>query len=318
MGRPRIEWSDAQLRAIMGALAALDRDFPLDNPRFLDGLVAAVRAITSRVYGAMTYGRLLRDIAPQAGVTRRPSTPTIQAAVLRAQALERGAVEAAAEVRARVVPVAVHGTLEAGAVGVRVTAVTDWAEKGVAHPIAIDADALRGALAPLVRELLREGIAPVHARLAQQASSAEGDRADTRQFQLTTAALEDAYARLRQLEKEMGELHRELGAAQAARDLAGEHVNAMLADLRQTIAASGRDVESLARVASRLVRTEKFLKAQNDAVRQHASAEADSLRTQNRQLRERVDQLVLDNDRYRRTLGNRASQDGKPPSKPHR
>ncbi|EIM98673.1 hypothetical protein WQE_22933, partial [Paraburkholderia hospita] len=55
MGRPRIEWSDAQLRAIMAALAALDRDFPLDNARFLDGLVASVRAITSRVYGAMTY-----------------------------------------------------------------------------------------------------------------------------------------------------------------------------------------------------------------------------------------------------------------------
>jgi len=50
MGRPRIEGNDAQLRAIMGALAALDRDFPLDNARFLDGLVAAVRAITGRVY----------------------------------------------------------------------------------------------------------------------------------------------------------------------------------------------------------------------------------------------------------------------------
>ncbi|WP_236674456.1 hypothetical protein [Paraburkholderia hospita] len=43
MGRPRIEWSDAQLRAIMGALATLGRDFPLDNVRFLDGLVAALR-----------------------------------------------------------------------------------------------------------------------------------------------------------------------------------------------------------------------------------------------------------------------------------
>ncbi|WP_236674455.1 hypothetical protein [Paraburkholderia hospita] len=53
----------------------------------------------------MTYGRLLRDVAPQAGVTRRPSTPTIQAAVLRAQALERGAVEAAAEATA-LVPIA--------------------------------------------------------------------------------------------------------------------------------------------------------------------------------------------------------------------
>ncbi|SIT37571.1 conserved hypothetical protein [Paraburkholderia piptadeniae] len=39
----------------------------------------------------------MRDVAPQAGVTRRPSTPTIQSAVLRTQSLERGAVEAAVE-----------------------------------------------------------------------------------------------------------------------------------------------------------------------------------------------------------------------------
>ncbi|MFP3557000.1 hypothetical protein SB861_40820 [Paraburkholderia sp. SIMBA_049] len=292
MGRPRIEWSDAQLHAIMGALAALDRDFPLDNARFLDGLVAAVRAITSRVYGAMTYGRLLRDVGPQAGVTRRPSTPTIQAAVLRAQALDRGALEAAAEVRAQT-PVAVHRPLDAGAVGVSLAA-------------------------PLVRELVRGANAPVHALLARQASPAQGGYAEEHQLQLATVALEDAHGRIRQLEKEMGELRRELGAAQAARDLAGEHVNAMLVDLRQTIAASGRDVESLARAGRQLVRTEKFLTAQNDAARLQALAEADALRTQNRQLRGRVDQLVLDNDRYRRTPGNRASEDGKPPSKPHR
>ena len=301
----------------MGALAALDRDFPLDNTRFLDGLVAAVRATTSRVYGAMTYGRLLRDVAPQAGVTRRPSTPTIQAAVLRAQALERGALEAAAEARARA-PVAARGASDAGAVGVPLAALPDRAGEGAAHPVAVDADALRGALAPLVRELLRESIAPVQALLAQQTSPAEGGHAEARQLQLTTLALEDAHGRIRQLEKEMGELRRELGAAQAARDLAGQHVNAMLADLRETIAASGQDVESLARAADQLAGTEKFLKAQNDAVRRQASAEADALRAQNRQLRERVDQLVLDNDRYRRALGNRASQDGKPPPKPHR
>ena len=317
MGRPRIEWNDAQLRAIMGALAALDRDFPLDNARFLDGLVAAVRAITGRVYGAMTYGRLLRDVAPQAGVARRPSTPTIQAAVLRAQALERGAVEAAAEVRARV-PVAARGALVAGDVGVPRTAASDRAGKGVTHPVAVDADALRGALAPIVRELLREGIAPVHALLAQQASPVEGHHAKARQLQSTTVALEDAYARLRQLEKEIGKLRRELGAAQAARDLAGEHVNAMLADLRETIAASGRDAESLARAAGQLAGTEKFLKAQNDAVRLQTSADVDALRTENRQLRERIDLLMLDNDQSRRALGNRASPDGKPPSKPHR
>jgi hypothetical protein len=317
MGRPRIEWNDAQLRAIMGALAALDRDFPLDNVRFLDGLVAAVRAITGRVYGAMTYGRLLRDVAPQAGVTRRPSTPTIQAAVLRAQALERGAVEAAAEVRA-LVPVAAHGALDAGAVGVPLAALPNRAGKGHAHPVAVDADALRDALAPLVRELLREGIVSVHALLAQQASPPEGGHAEARQLQLTTVALEDAHARIRQLEKDMGELRRELGAAQAARDLAGEHVNAILVDLRETIAASGRDAESLARAAGQLAGAEKFLKAQNDAVRQQASAEADALRTQNRQLRERIDHLLLDNDQYQRALGNHASQDGKPRSKPHR
>ncbi|SKD05590.1 hypothetical protein SAMN05445504_9540 [Burkholderia sp. CF099] len=292
MGRPRIEWSDAQLRAIMGALAALDRDFPLDNARFLDGLVAAVRAITSRVYGAMTYGRLLRDVAPQAGVARRPSTPTIQAAVLRAQALDRGALEAAAEVRAQT-PVAMHRPIDAGAVGV---------------PLA----------APLVRELVRGANAPVHALLARQASPAQGGYAEEHQLQLATVALEDAHGRIRQLEKEMGELRRELGAAQAARDLAGEHVNAMLVDLRQTIAASGRDVESLARAARQLVRAEKFLTAQNDAARLQALAEADALRTQNWQLRERVDQLVLDNDQYRRALGNRASQDGNAPPKPRR
>jgi hypothetical protein len=39
-------------------------------------------------------------------------------------------------------------------------------------------------------------------------------------------------------------------------------------------------------------RHRKLLKAQNVAVRLQASAEADALRTQNRQLRERVDQPV--------------------------
>jgi hypothetical protein len=290
MGRPRIEWNDAQLRAIMGALAALERDFPQDNARFLDGLVAAVRAITGRVYGAMTYGRLLRDVAPQSGVARRPSTPTIQAAVLRAQALEHGAVEAAAEATA-LVPVASRFASMGGSM-MRPAAAQGGAGEGASYPVALDADALRGALAPLVRELLRESIAPVHGR----------------QLPLTTAALEDAHARIRQLEKEMGELRRELGAAQAARDLAGEHVNAMLADLRETIAASGRDAELLARAAGQLAGTENFLKAQNDTVRLQVSAEAEALRTQNRQLRERIDHLIVDNDQYRRAIASRGTE----------
>ncbi|CAN7731696.1 hypothetical protein LJR267_009253 [Paraburkholderia hospita] len=307
MGRPRIEWNDAQLRAIMGALAALDRDFPLNNARFLDGLVAAVRAITGRVYGAMTYGRLLRDVAPQSGVTRRPSTPTIQAAVLRAQALEHGAVEAAAEATA-LVPVASRFASMMGGSMMRPAAAQGGAGEGASYPVTLDVDALRGALAPLVRELLRESIAPVHALLVQAGKSAVAGDGDGRQLQLTTAALEDAHARIRQLEKEMGELRRELGAAQAARDLAGEHVNAMLADLRETITASGRDAESLARAAGRLALTEKFLKAQNDAVRLQVSAEAEALRTQNRQLRERIDHLIVDNDQYRRAIASRGTE----------
>jgi hypothetical protein len=304
MGRPRIEWDDAQLRAIMGALAALDRDFPLDNARFLDGVVAAVRAITGRVYGATTYGRLLRDVAPQAGVTRRPSTPTIQAAVLRAQALAHGAIEAAAEATA-LVPVASRFESAMGSAWRPPSGPGGAGEGSSGQPVAVDADALRGVLAPLVRELLRESLAPVHALLAQPARSAAAGDGEGRQLQLTTVALEDAHARIRQLEKEMGELRRELGAAQAARDLAGEHVNVMLAELREAITASGRDATSLAHAADRLAGTEKFLKAQNDAVRLQASAEADALRTQNRQLRERIDHLLVDNDQYRRTLAAR-------------
>ncbi|WP_208545905.1 hypothetical protein [Paraburkholderia steynii] len=64
--------------------------------------------------------------------------------------------------------------------------------------------------------------------------------------------------------------------------------------------ALGRDAESLARAAGQLAGTEKFLKAQNDAGQPQASAKADVPRTQHQQLRERIDRLIVDNDRYRR------------------
>ncbi|SDJ49024.1 hypothetical protein SAMN04487926_1559 [Paraburkholderia steynii] len=317
MGRPRIEWDDAQLRAIMDALAALNRDVPQDNARFLDGLIAAVRVITGRVYGAMTYGRLLRDLAPRVSVVRRPSTSTIQTAVLRAQALEHGAVKAAAEAGA-LVPVAARCAVIAGAVGVPSAAVPKRTKQRDACPVLVDADALRSALAPLMHDILREGVASVPGPVARHGVLSKGGRAAGHHLQLATMTLEDAHARVRQLEKEMGELRRELGAAQAARDLAGTHVNAMLADLHETIAMSGRDVASLARAAGRLARTEKFLKAQNDSVRLQVFAEAEALRTQNQQLRERVDRLELDNDRYRRVLENRAHHNPDVPPKRHR
>jgi len=62
---------------------------------------------------------------------------------------------------------------------------------------------------------------------------------------------------------------------------------------------------SLARAADQLTGTERFLKAQNDAVRRQVSAEADAVRAQNRQMRERIDHLLLANDQYRRTLAGR-------------
>lgn len=269
MARPKIEWSDAQLRLIMRAIEALDRQFPMDNARFLDGLIGEMRAVTGRLYGSTTYSRLLRDVAPQVGVNRRPSSGTIQQAIARAQALTPAASEAD-------------------------------------ENAPFDLQLLRQALMPAVRE----AIAPLHGLLAQlqgKASTSEPAEvpANTTQIQLLQAALEDAHARIRRVEAENAQLRRELAEAQAARDLAGEHVNVMLAELMNAITDAGLGAQELAQVARRLAGTEQFLKAQNDAVRQQALAEADMLRRQVTQLRERVDQLLLENDQYRRTLSAR-------------
>ncbi|MCI0151400.1 hypothetical protein KNO81_36680 [Paraburkholderia sediminicola] len=247
MGRPRIEWNDAQLLAIMNGIAAIDRDFPRDNARFLDGLIAEVRAITGRVFGATTYSRLLRDVAPQSGVQRHPSAPTVQQAILRAQAL------------------------------------APMSQPGSADSRPVDLELMRQALAPVVREAL----APLYASQRER------------------AALEDAHARIRRLEQDNAQLHRELGEAHAARDLAGEHVNRLLGELHASIERAGVGATALAQTATQLAGTERFLKMQNDAVRLQASGEADALRAQNGQLRERIDHLLLEVDRYRRTLSTR-------------
>ncbi|TDY15738.1 hypothetical protein B0G81_8833 [Paraburkholderia sp. BL6665CI2N2] len=274
MGRPRIEWSDAQLLAIMNGIAATDRDFPRDNARFLDGLVAEVRAITGRVFGATTYSRLLRDVAPQVGVQRHPSAPTLQQAILRAQALA---------------PVS---------------------QPGSAENRPVDLELMRQALAPVVREAL----APLYASQRERAADHgavttrdAGGEGETHQPApaLLQAALEDAHARIRRLEQANAQLHRELGEAQAARDLAGEHVNRLLGELYASIERAGLGTTTLAQTAAQLAGTERFLKMQNDAVRLQASGEADALRAQNGQLRERIDHLLLEVDQYRRTLSSR-------------
>jgi hypothetical protein len=272
MGRPRIAWSDAQLLAIMNGIAAIDRDFPLDNARFLDGLIAEVRAITGRVFGATTYSRLLRDVAPQAGVQRHPSAPTVQQAILRAQAL------------------------------------APMSQQGGADNRPVDLELMRQALAPVVREALAPLYASQRERAVDHGTATAHDAGgvgETRQQAMLQAALEDAHARIRRLEQENAQLHRELGEAHAARDLAGEHVNRLLGDLFASIERAGVGATALAQTASQLAGTERFLKMQNDAVRLQASGEADTLRAQNSQLRERIDHLLLEVDQYRRTLATR-------------
>lgn len=282
MGRPRLTWTDAQVRALLTALPALDRDFPQDNAVFLDAMIAEVRLLTGRLFGATAYDTLLRTIAPQAGVTRRPSSATIQQALTRAHTLAPYA-PAAGQTPDR--PAVMDLTLRA-----------------------LDVDAMRQTLAPVVRDAL----APLHALLAARSTGSAAHRAsideepaarDTgTELALTRAALEDAHARIRRLEAERAGLQRELGAAQTARDLAGEHVQTMFAAVLEAIQAAATGAADLADTARRLGGTEQFLKLQNDAVRQQASATTDALREQNASLRERVDQLLIENDQYRRAV----------------
>lgn len=279
MARPKIEWTDAQLRAIMSALAALDRDFPLDNARFLDALIDEVRTVTGRLYGATTYTRLLRDVASGLGVERHPSSATIQKAVSRAQSLAPAAA--------------------------------------VANESAtIDVHAWRRALAPVVRDAL----APLHALLAQQHSptarsgdEAAGDAAaHLQRLHLAESSLKDAHARVRRLEEENGRLRREAGQADARATIAESRIAQLLEELLQAFKASASGVDSLAKVAKRLDGTEQFLKMQNDAVRLQATAEAETLRRQVKQLREQIDHLQLDNDQYRRALLSRPDENARP------
>lgn len=275
MARPKIEWTDAQLRAIMSALVALDRDFPLDNARFLDALIDEVRTVTGRLYGATTYTRLLRDVATGLGVERHPSSATIQKAVSRAQSLAPSAPAVANELAT------------------------------------IDVHAWRRMLEPVVRDAL----APLHTLLAQQHSADEAvGNADAhlQRLHLAEFSLKDAHARVRRLEEENGRLRREAGQAEARATIAESRITQLLEELHRTIAESANGAGALAKVAEQLRGTEQFLKLQNDAVRLQASAEADSLRGQVKQLREKVDHLLIDNDQYRRALSKHPGRSGQP------
>jgi hypothetical protein len=173
-------------------------------------------------------------VAPQVGVQRHPSAPTVQQAILRAQALA---------------PIS---------------------QQGSADHRPVDLELMRQALVPVVREALAPLYALQRERTVGHASGAAQDRGDANvlaQQPLLQAALEDAHARIRRLEQDNAQLHRELGEAHAARDLAGEHVNRLLGDLYASIERAGVDATTLTKAAAQLAGTERFLKMQNDAVR---------------------------------------------------
>jgi protein subunit release factor A len=114
--------------------------------------------------------------------------------------------------------------------------------------------------------------------------------------------MEDAHARVRRLEEDNGRLRRELGQSEVHAAIAETRIAQLLEELHGAIAESSNGARARAKVAEQLRGTEQFLKLQNDSVRLQATAEADALRWQVKQLQERVDHLLLDNDQYRRAL----------------
>jgi chaperonin cofactor prefoldin len=107
---------------------------------------------------------------------------------------------------------------------------------------------------------------------------------------------------VRRLEEDNGRLRRELGRAEAQASIAETRIAQLLEELHSTIAESANGARALGKVAEQLRGTEQFLKVQNDSVRLQSTAEVDALRRQLKQLQERMDHLILDNDQYRRAL----------------
>lgn len=82
MARPRIEFSDDQMRGMIAAAEAAHAFAPSDNPAFLAELIAGIARCTGRIYGQATYERLLDAFQ----IRRRPSAQTWSKAIQRAHA----------------------------------------------------------------------------------------------------------------------------------------------------------------------------------------------------------------------------------------
>ncbi len=260
MARPGLQFSTEQQQRIVEAIRRLDVTFPHDNAVFLDELIDAVQAVTRRIYGARRYVQWLAE----AGVGRRPSNTTIQKAVDRAR--RRG---------------------ESG--GVTTEAVEPW-------PIPW-APAETGTLRPATDRAAREE----RDRVASRAIGAPGAGAEWMEARIRAEvaerALEHEAARNRQLQAAMADLERRLGEALAT----GPVISPRLTDT--TLERIEQTIETVSRLegaASALAGTERFLRLQNDAVRQQTQNEADQLRQRIRALEAEVSQLRAQIDAYRR------------------
>ena len=262
MARPGLHFSAEQQQRIVDAIRRLDVAFPHDNAVFLDEVIEAVQAVTRRVYGARRYVQWLAE----AGVGRRPSNTTLQKAVDRA--------------RGRGEPIT-----------------------GAIADAAIEPWPIPWALA----ETGTLSVAPGHSareereRIASRAIGAPGAGAEWMEARIRAEvaerALEHEAARNRQLQAAMADLERRLGEALAtAPAVPPKLTDATLERLEQTM----ETVTRLEGAASALAGTERFLRLQNDAVRQQTQNEADQLRQRIRTLEAEVTQLRAQIDAYRR------------------
>ncbi|EIM93896.1 hypothetical protein WQE_47714 [Paraburkholderia hospita] len=281
MARAALKWRDDALRAILRAIESAHRTYPDDNERFLDTLIAEITTVTGRIYGQSTYDRLIRTALDSQSIKRRPSAPTVQKAIARAQA--------------RATSVEVKESGDGSAPGAE----------------SLDVSALPRALAPVVQE----AVAPMRERLDQQAASAAAATpvaGQAFQLELTQSLLDDARHRMRAFETEISRLQRELGSAEARAASAETQAAVLLEKILDALRESAGAAAALAQVAVQLEGTERFLKQQNDAVRLQATAEVDALRRKNQQLGDALAQLQIENDQYRRMMTARREEGAGP------
>lgn len=138
-------------------------------------------------------------------------------------------------------------------------------------------------------------------RVASRAIGAPGAGAEWMEARIRAEvaerALEHEAARNRQLQAAMADLERRLGEALAvAPAVPPKLTDTTLERLEQTF----ETVSRLEGAASALAGTERFLRLQNDAVRQQTQTEAEQLRLRIRTLEAEVTQLRAQIDAYRR------------------